>query len=366
MFFCKGGKILAYHGVHFFFITSAFVPYAQLVVTIKKKETLELFYFSDICKYKSTLTAMQDSIAMKVMKEVSMDELNNSTTNMAYYDGDIAIMDNIKDLPGISPFYAKMNFIIICMKGRMNFNANDQPMSIHEGDLLVSASYVILDNYMFSSDFECKVLCLSDDIIQELLRQNIIHWNLGALEDRTRVMPLSKMERDQIVYYYELLRYKLDHPDRPYSTQVIRSIMQAVLYDICATMDEQQNTQHPDRRTRGKVIFDSFLRMLSAAEVKRQPVSAYASKLNITPKYLTMICTRYSGKSAMDWITQYCKEDIRYYLCHTDLTVKEVCGKLGFTSLSFFGSYVRKRFGVSPTVFKQQRLAPVMETYRRA
>ena len=97
--------------------------------------------------------------------------------------------------------------------------------------------------------------------------------------------------------------------------------------------------------------------MLTTEEVKRQPVSVYAARLNITPKYLTMVCTRYSGKSAMDRITQYCKEDIRYYLCHTDLTVKEVCTKLGFTNLSFFGSYVRKCFGVSPSALKKRRMA---------
>ena len=48
----------------------------------------------------------------------------------------------------------------------------------------------------------------------------------------------------------------------------------------------------------------------------------------------------------MDWITQYCKEDIRYYLCHTDLTVKEVCTK-----------HVRKCFGVSPSALKKRRMA---------
>jgi len=290
------------------------------------------------------------------MKEVSMEKLNSSNTSVDYYDGGIAILDNIKDLSTISPLYAKMNFIVICMKGQMNFNANDRSMAFHEGELLVSASYVILDNYMFSPDFECKILCLSDEVIQELLRQNIIHWNLNAYEERTRVLPLPEEHRKQFVYFYELLRYKLDHSDQPYSSLVLRSIVQGMLYDICAIMDEDAPIEDLDNRTHGKVIFDSFLRLLSAEKLKRQPVSAYAARLNITPKYLTMVCTRYSGKSAMDWITQYCKEDIRYYLFHTDLTVKEVCTKLGFTSLSFFGSYVRKRFGVSASVLKKKRM----------
>ena len=78
------------------------------------------------------------------MKEVSMEELNYSNASLDYYDGGIAILDNIKELPGISPLYAKMNFIVICIRGHMSFNANDRPMAIQEGDLLVSASYVIL------------------------------------------------------------------------------------------------------------------------------------------------------------------------------------------------------------------------------
>ena len=285
-------------------------------------------------------------------KEDDAHQRSDEHTEQEY--GPVAV---IAHLPSHDDMYAKMNFIVICIRGHMSFNANDRPMEIQEGDLLASASYVILDNYMFSSDFEYKILCLSDDVIQELLRQNIIHWNLNAYDERTRVLPLSEERRKQYVYFYELLRYKLDHSGQPYSSLVLHSIVQGMLYDICAIMDEDAPIDEPDNRTHGKVIFDSFLRMLTTEEVKRQPVSVYAARLNITPKYLTMVCTRYSGKSAMDWITQYCKEDIRYYLCHTDLTVKEVCTKLGFTNLSFFGSYVRKCFGVSPSALKKRRMA---------
>ena len=287
-----------------------------------------------------------------VMTEVSMAELDTMHTITDYCDGDIAIIDNIKDLTEVKPLYAKMNFIIICTKGRMSFCANDTPMTLSEGQMLISASHVVLDNYMFTADSELKILCLSDDVIQEMLRQNIINWNIAAYSERTRILSLPDEDREQLVYYYKLIRFKLDHKERRFRTIVMQAIVQSMLYDICSLMDREEDSLAPDKRSRGKVLFDGFIRLLSTAKVKRQPVVNYAAKLNITPKYLTMICTRYSGKSAIGWITQYCKEDVRYYLCHTDLTVKEVSIKLGFNNLSFFGSYVRKHFGVSPSVLK--------------
>ena len=41
-------------------------------------------------------------------------------------------------------------------------------------------------------------------------------------------------------------------------------------------------------------------------------------------------------------------EDIRYYLTHTDLTLKQVADRLGFPNPSFFGKYVKEHFGMTP------------------
>ena len=90
-------------------------------------------------------------------------------------------------------------------------------------------------------------------------------------------------------------------------------------------------------------------------EIKHRTVDYYADRLHITPKYLTMLCTKYSGKSASEWITQYTKEDIRQALCHTTLSIKEVCARLGFSNVSFFGSYVRRNFGMSPSKLRGEK-----------
>ena len=81
-------------------------------------------------------------------------------------------------------------------------------------------------------------------------------------------------------------------------------------------------------------------------------VEAYANDLCISPKYLTTICKRHSGKTANEWITEHVLEDIRYYLKQTDLSVKQICDRLGFPNPSFFGKYVREHFGMTPLAIR--------------
>ena len=183
------------------------------------------------------------------------------------------------------------------------------------------------------------------------------NWNIQVHNQRTNIIQLPKEDQEQFIYYYELIKFKMQHQERRNSTIVMQAIIQAVLFDVLSLIDNKVDSEEADAPSHGKTLFNDFLRLLAAKEVKHMPVDNYASELNITPKYLTMLCTKYSGKPASDWIAQYTKEDIRYHLLHTDLSVKEIASKLGFPNISFFGSYVRRHFGVSPTQLRNQASA---------
>ena len=287
------------------------------------------------------------------LKELELDDLKNKDHIVDYYDGNIAIIDNISDLTNVAPLYAKMNFIVICTKGRIQFDINDTPLILKEAQILLSAPYVILDNYLFSSDFECKILCLSDDVIHAMLGEHVNAWNISVHYQRTNVIQLPREDQEQFVYYYELIKFKIQHQERRYGTLVMQAIVKALLVDILSLIESKDNdaTTGPSH---GNKIFNDFLRLLASKDIKHRPVDEYASELNITPKYLTMLCTKVSGRPASEWIAQYTKEDIRYCLVHTDLSVKEIAAKLGFPNISFFGSYVRRQFGLSPTQLRSQ------------
>ena len=78
----------------------------------------------------------------------------------------------------------------------------------------------------------------------------------------------------------------------------------------------------------------------------------YADELCVSAKYLSTVCKKKSGKGANDWIREHVLEDIRYNLKHTDLSIKQICDKLGFPNPSFFGKYVKEHFGMPPAQFR--------------
>jgi len=288
-----------------------------------------------------------------IIQEVDIEQLNQGNPIVDYSDGDIVIIDNVSDLIEISPLYAKMNFIILCSKGKIQFDINDSKIMLYQDEMLLSASNVILDNYMISVDFECKILCLSDRIMKGLLRSELDKWNLMIYIRKRNVVKLPTESKEQFRLYYSLIKYKMEHPHDGQSL-IMQSIVRAMLLDVCQLLESSASTQDDHKISRGRVLFNRFLDILSHDHVKRHPVSNYALDLCVTPKYLSMICSKYSGKSASEWIVEYTMEDIRYYLFHTDFSIKEISNKLGFVNLSLFGTFVRKHFGESPTKLRNR------------
>ena len=99
-------------------------------------------------------------------------------------------------------------------------------------------------------------------------------------------------------------------------------------------------------------LFTQFLNLLQHAQVKYQTVEYYASELCISTKYLTDICKKNSGMTPGQWIRQYVVADITNYLLQTDLSIKEIAAKLGFSNTSFFGKYVKDTLGYTPTEYR--------------
>ena len=119
---------------------------------------------------------------------------------------------------------------------------------------------------------------------------------------------------------------------------------------LCGRMKQMlaDRPDQPQMRQAGN-LFQRFLFLLEKAPVKHRSVESFAAELCITPKYLSAVCKKQSGKTANEWITQQVLADIRYYLKHTDLSIKQICVRLGFPNPSFFGKYVKEHFGMTPT-----------------
>ena len=151
-----------------------------------------------------------------------------------YADGDIVIMDNVRELTQISQLKTQMNFIILCSEGRILLDINGNRRELEKNDVLFSCPDVVLDHFMISPDFECKILCLSERIIHELLHEHVGVWNRAVYIRRTNVVSLT----DDIV--------SLPCPYQPVHAHARQPVQQAS-HAIAHPVDALLPVQHPLR-----------------------------------------------------------------------------------------------------------------------
>lgn len=83
-------------------------------------------------------------------------------------------------------------------------------------------------------------------------------------------------------------------------------------------------------------------------------VSAFAEKLGVTPTHLTRACRQSSGKSASRLLSDRVHYEARRLLTETDLPIKEVAERLGFSSAAYFSRAFQNHTGQSPSAFRRR------------
>ena len=78
----------------------------------------------------------------------------------------------------------------------------------------------------------------------------------------------------------------------------------------------------------------------------------FADRLCISPKHLSMVVKKVSGRTASDWIDDYVILQAKQLLRSSSLTIQEVSRELNFSNQSFFGKYFKKHVGMSPSEYR--------------
>ena len=79
----------------------------------------------------------------------------------------------------------------------------------------------------------------------------------------------------------------------------------------------------------------------------------YASKLFISPKYLSLIVKETTGKSAARWIDEFVLMEAKNMLRYSGKNIQQVAYALNFSNQSSFGKYFKHLTGMSPTEYQK-------------
>ena len=297
--------------------------------------------------------AVEKNKTIMDFEDISIRQLAKSQdVTVDYSDDDIVIIDNIKTLVEPTATQLKMNLMVICTAGKAQGLVNGQLTMMECGNVFICPPNIMFSDFLMSHDFEFKAMFFTTHILRTFLREKISIWNECMYIQRTHIVTMNENDANFFNSFYDLLKLCMDdHPYEPFRTEVIQALLQASLMALCGRMklmlSESQSLPNP-RNNQASNLFRRFLNLLENEPVKHRTVESYAAELCITPKYLSSVCKKQSGKTTNEWIKQQVVASISYHLKHTDLTIKQICDRLGFPNTSFFGKYVREHFGMTP------------------
>jgi AraC-like DNA-binding protein len=276
-----------------------------------------------------------------------------------YDDGDLLVINNVEVLgaPQVVPF--QRNVLALCTKGVLLGDFNDAPLMVRENQVFLCPIGSKLSDVSYTSDFQFFAIAMSNVLLQHYLRDYLENWNHFAYIDKITVL---NMDTNEGIHFCGIIQDLVkilsapveDKVEARCRQQMLSFTIQMALIGLSCLLGKKAVVPI-EKPLQNVLYFNKFINLLQHAEIKNNSVEYYASKLCISPKYLADICKKNSGMTPGQWIREYTVSDITHYLLHTDLSMKEISAKLGFSSTSFFGKYVKESLGYTPMEYRKKR-----------
>lgn len=286
------------------------------------------------------------------------EQLASNATGVSYYDSELLVARNVDAnvLNKGDKLRMKGLFVILCTNGNLTIELNNEKICLNKNDLFFCHSMQVVANIVCSDDFRCDVLAFTIVRFSGMLNhvdgkiiQNIIFMKENP------VMELSEGSVDVFESYLELFEKK--HKvlgNRMYEKSTSNHLVIAMLLDLINMVDlERIRTKSSHGWDVHDEILHRFFVLLASDNIKHRTVKYYADQLCITPKSLSVKCSKSTGKTPSQWMRDVLVEKIRYMLLCTNCPIKEIANTLEFPNVSFFGRYVKEHLGCSPAEFRR-------------
>lgn len=278
-----------------------------------------------------------------------------------YKDEEIIVLNQQNELNNIthnSIIKTDFALAILCLKGSTSLLVNNNPYDMYSNDLLICPPQTLLKIETFNKDLTCYRFCLSSEYAKRifLASSSCSSWNSRLYIEEHPIIHLNEKESLLFCQYYNLLHSKLTGPTHRHQKELINALLQAFFYEFQDSIENYIHINIMSAQSSFKssnYLFNAFIELLVSSYPKVRSVNYYASRLFVTPKYLSSICKDISGDTASVLITSYVMKDIVCLLKSSEKSIKEIANELNFENLSFFGKYVKRNLGISPKKYRE-------------
>ena len=288
------------------------------------------------------------------IKRASIDKLK-SRFETSYYSEDMVITPLVmfRELDDLTALIQGVS-IGVTVSGTAKIKINGKFHELRPNTLFIFNENTVIEQIKASIRSSGYMITYSRQYLNSIHvdTQDLISIYHGFLDD-----PCVQVTAEEAAYIHDiskLMRSVLcDYAPTPNREKIISSLFAAMFHYVMGILQKHSLPAGNDSvSNRTDELFNKFLDLLREYCSTERSVEFYASKMGITPKYLSLILKKKSGRNASKLIDEAVVYEAKRLLKYSGMSINEIALKLNFASQSFFGKYFKQRVGVSPSRYK--------------
>ena len=201
-----------------------------------------------------------------------------------------------------------------------------------------------------SDDFKGHMVTIDRSFMDSLQigMKTIVSWRRSSSPVINR---LSKKDMDVYKMYLALILENMNE-DTTASDEVNWLLTKAICCRLFGKLGEMENEQS-ETHTRKEALAKQFVALAQEEAVDHRELAYYADKLCVTPKYLSSVVSKITGKKATKWIDDCVMVHAMRLLKTTDEDISQISDRLSYQTPSDFSRCFKRITGMTPKQYRK-------------
>ncbi|PKQ60970.1 hypothetical protein BZG02_17645 [Labilibaculum filiforme] len=243
--------------------------------------------------------------------------------------------------------------IAVLLRNTKSIQIGDQTLPEMERSLAIVSPFQII-NFEDKSPNDMDdgyVICFKASLFHRLNQSYEVQNEFPFFKIHT--LPLYHLSEDDFCEILSIIEeiYRESRGNKINSLEVVRSLLLIFLYKVKRITQENEGIVTMNRFD---AIMSKFEYEILSGKDGFLSVNEYASKLNISPIYLSECVKKATGKSAQKVIIDYKILHAQTLLHHMEKSISDVAEILGFNEVANFNQFFKRNTGMTATQFRRR------------
>lgn len=273
-----------------------------------------------------------------------------------YHDDNIAMFSRFgvgDGHPHTSVLVDGMMFVLV-LNGEVSLRVDDEEFVLHGGDVLPCRPHCVVEGSRGGDDLDMRVMILSTEYMARLINLVNIDIAPGDIANAHKTLPVGADGVRRLQMYFDLLLDKLRAPATTYREDSTDLMIASMVYELHdARMAQGRHDASQKAYSAAENLLLRFLKILYSKTTDVRSVNDYAAQLFVSPKYLSAVCKRLTGRTAGEMIDAQTVRLAQLLLRDKSMSLKQIADTLRFRNQSHFGTFFRRHIGMSPMQYRE-------------